>query len=209
LFWCSLSGFSIVAHDKERIMNWIILTATAALILIYFWYVAIVSRRNAAQEAFSGIDVQLKKRTDLVPNILKIASRFMEHEKTLLTEITTLRTEVLNAAEATDRDSTEKRFELEAELERKLSGLMVTVENYPDLKSQTNMLEAQRVYADVEEHISAARRSYNAAGRRFKDSIQIFPGTLIARVMGLEALPFFEVSKAERAPVNADRYLNS
>lgn len=190
-------------------MNWVILTATAALILIYFWYVAIVSRRNAAQEAFSGIDVQLKKRTDLVPNILKIASRFMEHEKTLLTEITTLRTEVLNAAEATDRDSTEKRFELEAELEKKLSGLMVTVENYPDLKSQANMLEAQRVYADVEEHISAARRSYNAAGRRFKDSIQIFPGTLIAGVMGLEALPFFEVSKVERAPVNADRYLNS
>ncbi|HBP41473.1 MAG: LemA family protein [Vreelandella alkaliphila] len=190
-------------------MNWVILAVIAALILLYFWYAAIVSRRNAAQEAFSGIDVQLKKRTDLIPNILKIAARFMEHEKTLLTDITQLRTEVLKAAKANDREGAEKRFELEAALEDKLSGLMVAVENYPDLKSHTNMLEAQRAYADVEEHISAARRSYNAAGRRFKDAIQIFPGTLIAKVMGLEPLPFFEASKTDRAPVNADHYLSS
>ncbi|MGO2133725.1 MAG: LemA family protein [Halomonas sp.] len=179
-------------------MNWVILAVIAALIFLYFWYAAIVSRRNAAQEAFSGIDVQLKKRTDLIPNILKIAARFMEHEKALLTDITQLRTDVLKAAKANDREGTEKRFELEAALEDKLSGLMVAVENYPDLKSHTNMLEAQRAYAD----------SYNAAGRRFKDAIQIFPGTLIAKVMGLEPLPFFEASKADRAPVNADHYLN-
>ncbi|WP_220183831.1 LemA family protein [Marinobacterium marinum] len=184
-----------------------LVTVVVAVVLLYFWYATIVSRRNAAEEALSGIDVQLKKRTDLIPNILKIAARFMEHEQALLTEITRLRTEVLQAAESGGGAGTEKRFELEAALESKLSGLMVAVENYPDLKSHTNMMEAQRVYADVEEHISAARRSYNAAGRRFKDAIQIFPGNVIAAVMGLKPLPFFEVAEAERAPVNADDFL--
>lgn len=190
-------------------MNWVIVAVVATVLLFYFWYATIISRRNAAQEAFSGIDVQLKKRTDLIPNILKIAARFMAHEQTLLTEITQLRTDVLKAAEATDSAGAERRFELEAVLENKLSGLMVAVENYPDLKSHANMLEAQRVYADVEEHISAARRSYNAAGRRFKDAIQIFPGSLISAAMGLQPLPFFQVAEADRAPVNADDYLKS
>lgn len=188
-------------------MNWIIVTVVVVVALLYFWYATIISRRNAAEEALSGIDVQLKKRTDLIPNILKIAARFMAHEQALLTEITRLRTEVLKVTESGGGTGTEKRFELEAALESRLSGLMVAVENYPDLKSHTNMMEAQRVYADVEEHISAARRSYNAAGRRFKDAIQIFPGTVIAAVMGLKPLPFFEVAEADRAPVNADDFL--
>lgn len=188
-------------------MSWLVAAAVAVLLLFYFWYATIVSRRNASEEALSGIDVQLKKRTDLIPNILKIASRFMEHEQALLTEITRLRTEVIKAAESADRSDTEKRFELEAVLENKLSGLMVAVENYPELKSQDNMLEAQRVYADVEEHISAARRSYNAAARRFKDAIQIFPGTLIAAAMGAKPMPFFEVAEVDRTPVNAEDFL--
>lgn len=190
-------------------MSWMIAAVVAVLLLFYFWYATIVSRRNAAEEAFSGIDVQLKKRTDLIPNILKIASRFMEQEQTLLTEVTRLRTEVLKAAESPERADAEKRFELEAVLESKLSGLMVAVENYPELKSQDNMVEAQRVYADVEEHIAAARRSYNAAARRFKDAIQIFPGTLIAAAMGAKPLPFFETAEVDRAPVNADDFLKS
>ncbi len=190
-------------------MSWMIAAVVAVLLLFYFWYATIISRRNAAEEAFSGIDVQLKKRTDLIPNILKIAARFMEHEQSLLTEITKLRTDVLKAAESSGRANAEERFELEALLESKMSGLMVAVENYPELKSQENMVEAQRVYADVEEHISAARRSYNAAGRRFKDSIQIFPGNIIASIMGLKPLPFFEASEADRAPVNADDFFKS
>ncbi|MBR9827574.1 MAG: LemA family protein [Oceanospirillales bacterium] len=190
-------------------MSWLIAAVVAVLLLFYFWYATIVSRRNAAEEAFSGIDVQLKKRTDLIPNILKIASRFMEHEQSLLTEVTRLRTEVLKAAESSDRVDAEKRFELEGALEGKLSGLMVAVENYPELKSQENMVEAQRVYADVEEHISAARRSYNAAARRLKDAITIFPGTLIAAAMGVKSMPFFEVAETDRAPINADDFLKS
>ncbi|GGO69159.1 LemA family protein [Bowmanella pacifica] len=188
-------------------MTWTTIAMLAIpLVLLYVWYASIISRRNAAQEAFSGIDVQLKKRTDLIPNILKIAASFMQHEKTLLEDITRLRTEVLKAS---GQAAQSERFALEADLSQKMGSLLVAVENYPELKSQQNMLEAQRVYADVEEHISAARRSYNAAGKSYRDAIQIFPGNLIAAMLGLSPMPFFEVVEADRKPVDADSFLKS
>lgn len=188
-------------------MTWTTIAMLAIpLVLLYVWYASIISRRNAAQEAFSGIDVQLKKRTDLIPNILKIASSFMQHEKSLLEDITRLRTEVLKAS---GQAAQSERFALEADLSQKMGSLLVAVENYPELKSQQNMLEAQRVYADVEEHISAARRSYNAAGKSYRDAIQVFPGNLIAAMLGLSPMPFFEVAEADRKPVDADSFLKS
>lgn len=188
-------------------MTWTTLAILAIpLILLYIWYVSIISRRNATEEAFAGIDVQLKKRTDLIPNILKIATSFMQHEKSLLEDITRLRTEVLKAS---GQAAQTERFALEADLSQKMGSLLVAVENYPELKSQQNMLEAQRVYADVEEHISAARRSYNAAGKRYRDAIQIFPGNLIAAILGLKPMPFFEVPDTERKPIDADSFLQS
>tara|TARA_R110000868_G_scaffold218576_2_gene469193 strand:+ start:119666 stop:120232 length:567 start_codon:yes stop_codon:yes gene_type:complete len=174
------------------------------VLVLYFWYVSIISKRNKAQESYSGIDIQLKKRTDLVPNILKIAQKFMDHEKLLLTEITELRTKVLKASES---QNNEERFKLEGMLENKMSGLMVAVENYPDLKSQESMVEAQRVYADVEEHISAARRSYNASVTALHNAIQIFPGTILAAMLGVKPMAFFEASEADKKDVNASDYL--
>ena len=180
--------------------------ALVAAGLLYFWYASIISRRNKVHESFSSIDVQLKKRTDLVPNILKIASKFMDHEKSLLEEITALRTEVLKSAERGDNH--QERFKLEAQLQDKLSGLMVSVENYPDLKSQETMVEAQRVYSDVEENISAARRSYNANVTALRNSIQIFPGSLIAAMAGVKNEPMFEIADTDRKPVDASNFLN-
>lgn len=174
-------------------------------LVLYFWYASIVTKRNKVDEAFAGIDVQLKKRTDLIPNILKIASKMMDHEKKLLEDITKLRTDVLTAAE---NGQAEDRFKLEGLLESKMSGLMVAVENYPDLKSQETMVEAQRAYADVEEHISAARRSYNAAVGALRNAVQIFPGNLLAPLAGVtEIKPMFEIVEHERRAVNADDFL--
>jgi len=189
-------------------MNYqLILLIGAPIAIIYMWYMAIIGRRNRAQEAFSGIDIQLKKRTDLIPNILKIAQKFMDHEKSLLTEITELRASVLKASQATDEASVKQRFELEGMLENKMSGLMVAVENYPDLKSQENMVEAQRVFADVEEHISAARRSYNASSTALRNSIQIFPGNILAKMLGVTPMAYFEIPEIERKPIDAGDFL--
>jgi len=158
------------------------------------------------QEAFSGIDVQLKKRTELIPNILAIAKKFMSHEKELLEEITRLRSNILQSSSNNDTD---ERFKLEGQLQNSLSGLMVAVENYPELKSDKTMLDAQRTYADIEEHISAARRNFNSANRVLRNSIQVFPGNIIASIIGVRTVAFFEVSESERQPVIATDILDS
>ena len=129
----------------------------------------------------------------------------MTHEKELLEEVTLLRTDVLNAASS---NNNEQRFKLEGQLENSLSGLMIAVENYPELKSDATMLHAQRTYADVEAHISAARRNFNSANRVLRNAIQVFPGNIIAAMVGVKAMAFFEISESERQPVNAAELLN-
>lgn len=188
-------------------MSTSLLLILAVVLVSYLWYAAIIKRRNQMEEALSGIDVQLKKRADLIPNILKIAKKFMEHEKELLTRITELREKVGTLSGKTDAASMTERFSAENELGKAMSGLMVQVENYPDLKSQETMVNAQHAYADVEENIAAARRFYNAAVRSLRNSIQIFPGTIFAGMLGIEAMPFLQFDEADKKPVNADDYL--
>jgi|TARA_R110002012_G_scaffold313824_1_gene525956 LemA protein len=185
--------------------NWLSLTLLAIFIIVFYsWYVSIITKRNAVEEAYSGIDVQLKKRTDLIPNILAIAKKYLEHEKALLEEITRLRTNVMNAS-----NESEQRFKLEEHLEQAMSGLMVAVENYPELKSDSAMTEAQRTYADVEAHISAARRNFNSANRVLRNATQVFPGNIIAAIVGVKKIAFFEIAESERAPVSASDMLGS
>ena len=185
--------------------NWLLLTLLAIFIIVFYsWYVSIITKRNAVEEAYSGIDVQLKKRTDLIPNILAIAKKYLDHEKTLLEEITRLRTNVMNAS-----NESEQRFKLEGHLEQAMSGLMIAVENYPELKSDAAMTEAQRTYADVEAHISAARRNFNSANRVLRNATQVFPGNIIAAIVGVKKIAFFEIAESERAPVNASDMLGS
>jgi LemA protein len=172
-------------------------------VLIWFLYASIIRKRNKALEAFSGIDVQLKKRHDLIPNILTIAKRFMEHEKELLTEITRLRTAAIDAGP----EQATERFSLESALQGQMGKLMIAVENYPDLKSDETMIHAQRTYSEVEAHISAARRFYNSAVNALNNAVQIWPSSTIARMIGIDTMPLFEVSETERAPVAAGDFL--
>lgn len=187
--------------------NWVVVAIVVVFVVIFYgWYVSIITKRNAMQEALSGIDVQLKKRTDLIPNILAIAKKFMSHEKELLEEITRLRSNVLKSSSNND---TGERFKLEGQLQNSLSGLMVAVENYPELKSDKTMLDAQRTYADIEEHISAARRNFNSANRVLRNSVQVFPGNIIANIIGVRTVAFFEATESERQPVIATDILDS
>lgn len=172
-------------------------------LLAYFLYIRIIHKRNKVQEAFSGIDVQLKKRHDLIPNILTIAKKFMEHERGLMEEITKLRTEVMKDVDPKDAGAVQEQFNTEGLLQGKMGQLMVAVENYPNLKSDASMLQAQQTYNEVEEHIAAARRFYNAAALELKNLIQIFPVNLLANMVKVEVYPFFEAEEGERASVNA------
>ncbi len=171
--------------------------------VLYSSYANVIRNKNSVMEALSGIDVQLKKRHDLVPNILTIAKKFMEHEKEIFEKITELRSQAMSS-----RSGSKEKFAAEAKLDNLMSQFMVNVENYPELKSDTTMMHAMTTYNEVEEHIAAARRFYNSSLTQLKNSIQIFPGSLFA---GLAAeamsLSYFETDAASREAVSASQYL--
>ena len=177
------------------------------LFALYCMYVQLIKKRNNAKEAMSGIDVQLRKRYDLIPNILATASKFMEHEKGLMTEITQLRTQAVSIR--SDADTIGKKIELDNAITSKLGQLFVSVENYPQLKSDQTMIQTMQTYSEVEEHIAAARRFYNSAVKDLNNSVEIFPSSLVAALIGVKSCPFFETDEIARQPINAEEYFNN
>lgn len=183
-------------------MMYLIPIIVIVLIGFYAIYASIIRKRNAVQEAYSGIDVQLTKRHDLIPNIIATAKKFMTHESELFEQITALRTSAMKVAHGKDIPAAVKA---ENELSGKLSQLMVNVENYPSLKSDTTMLNVQEAFEDVEEHIAASRRFYNSAVRVLNDSVQVWPMSMIAAWIGIKAYPFFEAAEGAKEVPNAEK----
>ena len=183
---------------------WVIVAAVLAG--VYFWYASIIARRNKVNEAMSSVDVHLNQRHDLIPNIVKLAGRFMEHERELLTEVTRLREEARRPTGSTARE-VGKRFEVEGELGQRVGQLLVSMEAYPQLKSDRPLIEAQQTWTETEAQITAARRFYNAAVNQLNNAIQIFPGPIIAAIAGVQAMPFFEAPAAARVAPSVDAIL--
>ena len=156
------------------IVGWLI--AAAIVVVLYAWYAAIVKRRNRVAEALAGIDVHLQQRHDLIPNVLVIARRFMEHERTLLNEITELRGKAHQQIGERDFAKVGEKFSAESRLGEQMGRLLALSENYPALRSDGPMIEAQRTYTEVETNIAAARRFYNASVADLANAVQIFPG---------------------------------
>jgi LemA protein len=187
-------------------IGWVIVGA--GLILLYAWYAAIVKRRNRVGEALAGIDVQLQQRHDLIPNVLVIARRFMDHEQTLLSNITELRSKAHQQIGERDFTKIQGKFETEARLEQQMGRLLMLSENYPQLRSDGPMIEAQRTYAEIEANIAAARRFYNASVAELRNAAEIFPGSLLRGLAGVSTLPPSVQTTAEaRTPVDASKYL--
>ncbi len=189
-------------------MGYILLILGGIILAAYFWYANIIMKRNKVLEALSSIDVHLNMRFDLIPNILKIAQKFMSHEKALLDEITRLRTGVEKTYDRKDGREVGEHLARARQLSEKVSQLMITVENYPDLKSDQTMIHSMQTYNEVEGRIAAARRFYNASVTDLNNSIQIFPGSILANLAGVNEMPFLEFEAVVRAPVNVDQYLN-
>ena len=176
------------------------------LVSLYAMYVSVIGKKNKVFEAFSSIDVQLKKRYDLIPNILTIANKFMEHEKGLIEEVTRLRTQAMSLA--SDMNNIGKKIELDSQIKGLMGQVMVAVENYPILKSDQTMITAMQTYNEVEEHIAAARRFYNSAVLELNNAVEIFPSSVIAAMLGIKKQEFFRAEEAERKPVNASDFFN-
>ena len=180
----------------------VLVLVVLAIIVAYSFYVSLIKKKNKAKEAFSSIDVQLKKRYDLIPNVLFIANKFMQHERGLLEEITKLRAQA--AKLPADLNNAEQKLKLDNIISGKMGQLLVSVENYPQLKSDQTMIMAMQTYNEQEEHIAAARRFYNSAVLELNNAVEIFPGSVIAGMLAIKQLPFFEVeNEQERKAINA------
>ena len=190
-----------------------IVPVVVALMIVaigYGWYVALITRRNKALEALSSIDVQLRKRHDLIPNVLRLAQQFMTHERELITRLTELRTRAQERYDPSRPDDVEAHLSAEGALQGGMRQLFAVAENYPELRSSETIVQAQRTFNEVEGHIAASRRFYNAAVTRLNNAVQIFPGSMIAGMTGIRGMPFFEIEDdVVRQPVNADDYLRA
>ena len=189
-------------------LSFTLIASVVVLVLLLLWfysmYVTLIKKRNKVREAMSGVDVQLKKRYDLIPNILTIANKFMEHERDLITSVTELRVKANSIR--SDVDTISEKIKLDNMISEQMKQILVSVENYPQLKSDATMVQAQQTYAEVEEHIAAARRFYNSAVNDLNNSAEIFPSSVIASIIGVRSCPFFEAEESARQSVNASDY---
>ena len=174
------------------------------LIIVVLMYNSLINKKNQVENAFGGMDIQLKKRYDLIPNLISSVKTYMKHESDTLTEITDLRTKALSGGLSND-----DKVELDNKITSKLGGIMVAVENYPDLKASDNFIQLQRSLNEVEEQISASRRSYNASVTDLNNSIEMFPSSIIAGMMKLARKQVFEIPEIHRENVNVGDLFNS
>lgn len=173
--------------------------ALGAVALILLWAIGIynnlVTLRNNRENAFANIDVQLKQRYDLIPNLVNTVKGYAAHEKETLERVISLRNQAMGATNINDK------IQAENALSGALAGLKVTVEAYPDLKANTNFMQLQTELADIENKLAAVRRFFNSATKEYNTALQVFPANLIANAFGFHKEPMFEVAAEERAIV--------
>lgn len=169
------------------------------VVVIALWaisvYNGLVRLRNNRENAFANIDVQLKQRYDLVPQLVATVKGYAAHEKELLEKITAARSAALGATTINDKIAADNQ------LTSALAGLKVSVEAYPDLKANQNFMQLQTELADIENKIAAVRRFFNSATKELNNAVQTFPGNLLAGMFGFKKEPMFEVAQEERAAV--------
>jgi len=178
---------------------WIILGIIAVAAI---WGVAIynglIRLKNRVDEAWSDIDVQLKRRYDLIPNLVSTVKGYASHEKEVFEKVTEARTRAMGAQSAGDKAQAENM------LSQTLKSLFAVAEAYPDLKANQNFLELQRELTDTEDKVQASRRFYNGNVRDFNTKIQVFPNNIFAGMLGFSAREFFEAEGGEKEPVKVE-----
>ncbi|MBW1841882.1 MAG: LemA family protein [Deltaproteobacteria bacterium] len=185
-------------------MSTVGIVVVVLFVVITLMFNSLVAKKNQVLNVFSSTDVMLKKRYDLIPNLVEAVKTYMQHEKRLLTEVTELRTKA-----ASGGLSDEEKVDIDNRVTSAIGGIMVAVENYPDLKASQNFLQLQQSLNEIEEQISAARRAYNASVTDYNNAIEMFPTNIMASVINYKQKPFFVISKKERENVDVGRLFDS
>ena len=181
-----------------------IIIGVVVILVVVFIYNSLIAKKNQVTNVFGTIDALLKKRYDLLPKLISTVKAYMEHEKSLLTEITEMRAKAVSG-----RLSDDEQVDLDNKLSKMLGGIMVAVENYPDLKANQNFLQLQRAMNEIEEQISAARRAYNAAVTAYNNAVEMFPTNVAASMMRYKLKKVFEINEEQREDVDAEKLFKS
>ncbi len=152
-------------------------------------YNRLVRLRNNRENAFADIDVQLRQRHDLIPQLIDAVKGYMKHERELLTEVTNARANAMKAG------SINEKIEAESRLSAALGGIQVAVEAYPDLKANQNFMQLQEEISDVENKLAAVRRFFNSATKELNVAVQVFPSNIIAGMFGFRKEPMFDLGE--------------
>ncbi len=167
------------------------------IVVCFMLYNSVIGKKNEVENAMGGLDAQLKQRYDLIPNLVSSVKTYMQHEAGTLEKIVQLRSQV-----SKKNISMEEKQEMNKEISKALSGIMVQVEQYPDLKSSANFQELQKTLYEVEQNIAASRRFYNAAVTDFNNALEMFPTNIIGGIMRLKRKEIFNIPETERKNVN-------
>ena len=178
----------------------IVLIVVAVVLVLWaiLIYNGLIRLKNRVDEAWSDIDVQLKRRYDLIPNLVNTVKGYAAHEKEVFEKVTEARTRAMNAGNAADKAQAENA------LSGTLKSLFAVAENYPDLKANQNFLELQRELTDTEDKIQASRRFYNGNVRDFNTKIEVFPNNIFAKMLNFVKREFFEAEGAEKENIKVE-----
>jgi LemA protein len=171
----------------------LIIIGAVLVIMLIATYNRLIKLRNNRENAFADIDVQLKQRYDLIPQLVDAVRGYMKHETAVLTAVTNARANAMNATGINDR------IDAENQLSGALAGLRIAVEAYPDLKANQNVMNLQEEISDVENKLAASRRYFNSATKELNNAIQVFPAVLFAGMFGFKTQPMFEIPSDQRA----------
>jgi len=171
----------------------LIVVVVIVLLAVFGMYNSLVGKKNQVENAFASIDAILKKRYDLIPNLVATVKQYMQHEAGVLQEVTELRAKAISG-----RVSSDEAVDLNNRLGKAIGGIMVAVENYPELKASDNFQQLQRTLNEVEEQLSAARRAFNSSVTDFNNAVEMFPTNIMAGMMNYKRRKLFEIPEAER-----------
>jgi LemA protein len=177
-------------------MIFLIVVGIVAVVLIGMFN-SLVRKRNQAKNIFATVDAILKKRYDLIPNLVAAVGKYMEHEKHVLTEVTRLRAKALSG-DISDDD----KIEIDGQISQAIRGILVAVEKYPALKANESFMYLQTTLTEVEEQISAARRAYNASVTDYNNAVEMFPTSVVAALFDFRRRRLFEIRPVEREAVD-------
>lgn len=175
--------------------NWVPYAALGLLVVIVIaMFNSLIGKKNQVDFAFASIDAQLKKRFDLIPNLVASCEKYMGHEQQVLKDLVDMRAKAL-------RGSPDDQVALDGQLSAQLRSVMAVAEGYPALRAVETFTMLQRSLNEVEEQLAAARRAFNAAVTAYNNAVEMFPTSVMARLMGCHRKPLFEITEAERQPV--------